>query len=71
MRLNINYPVRVLLTSAGKAILEADEHATVRSVGEQTECALWELMRIFGPHMHAGMSEMPFVGNVVEVVGHA
>lgn len=71
VKVNINVQVRVTLSPFGKTILAADDMAHMRIVRikdvDQHECALWELMRIFGRHMHMGMTEMPFVGNVVEI----
>lgn len=62
---NINDNVRVALTRSGARILNAyNGHDIDKSV---VEMQLWDVMAAFGPHLHMGMIESPFVNNVIEL----
>lgn len=74
MVVNTNDQVSVRLTDTGMEILRQHwgEHFDgvcrhrLSPDGEYTE-SLWQIMRIFGPSIHLGMGEVPFVGNVVNI----
>lgn len=61
----MNSQTTVKLTSFGKAkyigLFDTDP-------GDILILPLWELMQIFGPGIHMGMTEMYFVDNEVEII---
>lgn len=64
--MNINDNIRVALTRRGAQILNAyNGHDIDVSV---VEMQLWDVMAAFGPHLHMGVLETPFVNNVIEIV---
>lgn len=82
--MNINNYVEVVLTKTGIDILEnhymktyshlpinirmpLDMHLKA-SKQEPIQFQLWELMKMFGPHIFLGMNESPFVGNEIHIV---
>lgn len=71
--INLNDQFTVILTASG-AKMRNDYYAWMRdfypdvapklsNAGDALTEPLWELMRIFGPHISAGMPEVPFMKN--------
>jgi len=68
VRININEIVLVQLTPHGTQILEGAGRTVFfqpNRFGER-RFQLWELMEIFGPHMHNGMNQI-FVENTIVI----
>jgi hypothetical protein len=76
MQLNMNDQVRVTLTTYGAQVWNARydginipaEHLPAPCApGDEVKTQLWDLMQVFGPGIHMGMSEVPFLKNEIEV----
>ena len=65
VKLNINDQVSVKLTDAGKARWRG---LFGRTPPYFVVVPLWELMQMFGPGLHMGMTDMYFVDNEIEVL---
>lgn len=69
--MNINEDVEVSLTQAGAKIYNTYMSAIPNWEPKCSRClknmklSLWSLMKIFGPHIHLGMEETPFVDNEI------
>ncbi len=71
MKFNINDTVRAKLTDYGTqyyTLFHRTLGVSVPAAIKSVEMPLWELMQIFGPTLHMGMRELPFVDNEVEIV---
>jgi hypothetical protein len=66
--LNVNDTVSVRLTDAGKKIFDAYYGGKLQTppVSERIKFPLWELMQIFGKHIHLGACPF-FDGNDIEL----
>lgn len=70
MTINLNDHVTVRLTETGRRMVIASGQAGeqfVPPVGEPYRVQLWALMAAVGGSLYIGMSEVPFVGNCIEV----
>jgi hypothetical protein len=65
MKININDTAKVKLTPKGKLLCAINAEPIMKDGA--IELPLWALMRIFGPHIHMGMTEMFFVDNEIEI----
>lgn len=66
LAINLNVYVEVELTDTGKKIwIEYPFAHPPRIEAAPRDLQLWELMKIFGPHIFNGMLEVPFVGNTI------
>lgn len=65
MKININAVVTVRVTVLG-ALVCARNGQPLSEVWEIT-MPLWELMQLFGPHIHMGMTKMLFVNNEIDI----
>jgi len=70
---NVNTKARVRLTLHGWALLEQacggnTRHALALAPGGLYEAPLWDMMNTFGPSMHMGMGDIPFVDNQIEII---
>jgi hypothetical protein len=72
MTVTMNTQVRVLLTDAGRRVWEARWARLGLACSSPPdgvlELPLWELARVFGPHLYMGCAEIPFTNNRVEVM---
>jgi hypothetical protein len=74
LKVNMNAPVKVVLTKYGRETLKKHEDELRLApkmryrVGKDGvfESQLWELFLIFGPGTFLGMGRVPFVDNEVE-----
>lgn len=83
MQINMNDKVKVKLTESGREIYRAfmadvsaplepylpalDPNRDLDADGF-SEFHFWEIMQVFGPKMHMGMTEMPFEENALTFV---
>jgi hypothetical protein len=73
MKVNANEAVSVTLTMTGAAIyndwMGQFPHNIRERVqpGQTIKLPLWSLMQIFGPSIHMGMHQVPFVDNVMDL----
>lgn len=74
MKLNVNVSVEVSLTPIGVEALKRDREGIPNvewdfdvKKGNRISWPLWELMRVFGPLMVMGASQVPFVDNAIEI----
>jgi len=72
MDININDIVKVRLNDAGRKILKNEPYVLARIEDKDgwSEWQLWELMRIFGPHLSLGAAP-PFEKNVLRIAERA
>lgn len=77
MKINMNDQATVTLTAYGARVWNARydgidipaEHLPEAVVaGQQIKTQLWDLMHVFGPGIHMGMQEVPFLQNEIEVL---
>jgi len=69
--INLNDKVRVQLTSKGREIAQQSEghRQELPGCGRDGVWQLWELMKVFGPHLEIGLhgaDGVPFVNNEIE-----
>lgn len=76
MKINMNDPVTVTLTTYGAQTWNARyngisipvEHRPKPShTGDVITAQLWDLMHVFGPGIHMGMLEVPFLHNAMDI----
>lgn len=64
--LNLNDKATVRLTPTGRRLWLLHYPDSPKLASDQVLCVqLWELMRAFGPAIHMGMGETPFVDNLI------
>ena len=83
MQINMNDKVKVKLTEAGRETYRAfmtDVSAPLEpylpaldpsrdlDADGFSEFHFWEIMQVFGPRMHMGMTEMPFEENAISFI---